>query len=260
MGAGHGGPLGAAYVAGGSVVHRLEPHLKLVAVLAFALVVVATPVHAGWAPAAYAGYAVLVLGAAAVARVPVGRLARGLVVEVPFLVFALLLPVVSRGPRVEVLGLSLSESGLAAGGGLLAKATLSVLAATVLAATTEARELVRGLQRLRLPALLVQILSFMVRYADVVGGELRRMRVARESRGFRGRGPGALRVVATGAGALFVRSYERGERVHLAMLSRGYTGALPAGPAAAVPAQAWLVALSLPLTAAAVLAAGMLLG
>jgi cobalt/nickel transport system permease protein len=57
-----------------------------------------------------------------------------------------------------------------------------------------------------------------------------------------------------------VRSYERGERVHLAMLSRGYTGALPAGPAAAVPAQAWLVALSFPLTAAAVLAAGMLLG
>ena len=80
-----------------------------------------------------------------------GRLARGLVVEVPFVLFALLLPFVARGPRVEVLGLSLSESGLAAGGGLLAKATLSVLAATVLAATTEPRALLRGLERLRLP-------------------------------------------------------------------------------------------------------------
>ncbi|MBB3085821.1 cobalt ECF transporter T component CbiQ [Geodermatophilus sabuli] len=260
MGAGHGGVLGAAYVAGDSPAHRLEPHLKLVAVLGFALVVVATPVHAPWAWAAYGGYLALVLGVAAVAGVRPGRLARGLVVEVPFVVFALLLPVVARGPRVDVLGLSLSESGLAAAGGLLAKATLSVLAATVLAATTQPRELVRGLERLRLPSVLVQILMFMFRYADVVGGELRRMRVARESRGFRGRHVGALRVLGPAAGSLFIRSYERGERVHLAMLSRGYTGRMPSGPAAVVPAQAWLTALALPLAAGAVLASGLLLG
>ncbi len=258
MGAGHGGPLGSAYVARDTVVHRLPAHVALVAVLGFALVVVATPVRVAWAPV-YAGYAVLVLAAAAAARVPPARLTRGLLVEVPFVVFALLLPLVARGPRVEVLGLSLSESGLVAAGGLLAKATLSVLAATVLAATTTPQDLVRGLQRLRLPALLVQILSFMVRYADVVAGELRRMRVARESRGFRGRGPRALRVVAGTAGALFVRSYERGERVHLAMLARGGDGRLPAGPAVAVPAGAWLTGLALPLSAGAVLAAGMLL-
>jgi cobalt/nickel transport system permease protein len=260
VGAGHGGVLGAAYVPGSSVVHRLPPHVKLVAVLAFALVVVATPVHAGWAWAAYAGFLALVLGAAAVARLPPGRLVRGLAVELPFVVFALLLPFVSRGPRVEVAGLSLSESGLAAGGGLLAKATLSVLAAVVLSATTEPRALLQGLERLRLPSLLVQILMFMIRYADVVGGELERMRVARESRGFEARHLGALRVLGPAAGSLFVRSYERGERVHLAMLSRGYTGRMPGAPAAAVPAQAWLTALALPLAAAAVLASGLLLG
>ncbi|MGY1710400.1 cobalt ECF transporter T component CbiQ [Geodermatophilus sp. SYSU D00758] len=260
MGAGHGGALGAAYVAADTPAHRLPAHLKLLAVLAFAVVVVATPVHAGWAPAAYGGYLLLVLGAAAVARVGPRRLVRGLVVEIPFVVFALLLPVVAHGPRVEVGGLSLSESGLAAAGGLLAKATLAVLAATVLAATTEPRALVRGLERLRLPSALTQILMFMIRYVDVVGGELHRMRVARESRGFRGRGPGALRVLASTAGALFVRSYERGERVHLAMLSRGYTGRMPTGPGAAVAPREWLAALSLPVAAAAVLAAGMLVG
>ncbi len=258
MGAGHGGPLGSAYVARDTVVHRLPAHVALVAVVAFALVVVATPVRPSWAPA-YAGYAVLVLAAAVLARVPPGRLARGLAVEVPFVAFALLLPFVARGERTEVLGLSVSEAGLVAAGGLLAKATLSVLAATVLAATTTPQDLVRGVQRLRLPAVLVQILSFMVRYADVVAAELRRMRVARESRGFRGRGPGALRVVAATAGALFVRSYERGERVHLAMLSRGGgDGRLPAGPAAAVPAGTWLAGLALPLAAAALLVAGVL--
>ncbi|RBY82085.1 cobalt ECF transporter T component CbiQ [Geodermatophilus sp. TF02-6] len=260
MGAGHGGPLGAGYVAGSGPVHRLEPHVKLVAVLGFAVVVVATPVHAGWAWAAYAGYLALVLGAAAVAGVGPRRLVRGLAVEVPFVLFALLLPVVARGPRVDVGGVSLSVSGLTAAGGLLAKATLSVLAATVLAATTEPRALLRGLERLRLPALLVQILGFTIRYADVVAGELQRMRVARESRGFRGRHLGALRVLGPAAGSLFIRSYERGERVHLAMLSRGYTGRVPAGPAADVPVGDWLAALALPLGAGAVLASGLLLG
>jgi cobalt/nickel transport system permease protein len=258
VGAGHGGVLTARYLAGVSPVHRLEPHLKLVAVLAFALVVVATPVHADWAVAAYAGYLVAVLAVAAVAGVGPGRLVRGLVVEIPFVAFALLLPVVSGGPRVEVLGLGLSVSGLETGGGLLAKATLSVLAATVLAATTEPRELLRGLERLRLPHVLVQILSFMIRYADVVSAELHRMRVARESRGFRGRSGGALRVLGATAGSLFVRSYERGERVHLAMLSRGYEGRLPTGPTAAVPTAHWLTALALPAAAAAILAAGWL--
>ena len=254
------GILGAAPVAGAGAVARLEAHVKLVAVLGFALVVVATPVRASWAPAVYAAQLVVVLAAAAVAGVRPGRLARGLVVEIPFVAFALLLPVVSRGPRVDVLGLSLSADGLAVGGGLLAKATLSVLAATVLAATTEPRALLRGLERLRMPALLVQILSFMIRYADVVAAELRRMRTARESRGFRGRHLGALRVLGPTAGALFIRSFERGERVHLAMLSRGYAGRLPAAAAAPVPASHWAAALTVPATAAAVLLSAVLLG
>jgi cobalt/nickel transport system permease protein len=197
---------------------------------------------------------------AAVAGVGPGRLLRSLVVEAPFVLFAVLLPVVSRGPRTEVLGLSLSESGLVAGGSILAKATLSVLAATLLAATTDARALLRGLERLRMPTVLVQILSFMIRYADVVGGELGRMRVARESRGFQARHLGALKVLGPAAGSLFIRSYERGERVHLAMLSRGYTGRLPTGPVALVGPRSWALALSLPLAAAAVVATGSLLG
>jgi cobalt/nickel transport system permease protein len=255
----HGGVLGAAYLAGHSPVHRLQPHLKLVAVLGFALVVVATPVHAAWSWMAYGGYLALVLLAAAVAGVGPARLARGLAIEVPFVLFALLLPFVAQGPRIEVAGIAVSQSGLVAAGGLLAKATLSVLAAVVLSATTEPRALLQGLERLRLPSLLVQILMFMIRYADVVGGELERMRVARESRGFQARHLGALRVLGTAAGALFIRSYERGERVHLAMLARGGDGRLPAGPAVAVPAGAWLTGLALPLSAGAVLAAGMLL-
>ena len=97
----------------------------------------------------------------------------------------------------------------------------------LLAATTEPRALLTGLERLRMPPLLVQIMGFMVRYLDVVADEVRRMRIALASRGFTARNPRHWPVVARSAGALFIRSYERGERVHLAMLSRGYDGRMP---------------------------------
>ena len=63
----------------------------------------------------------------------------------------MLLPFVAHGPRTEVLGLALSESGLLAAWGLLAKGTLGVLASLTLAATTEPQDLLAGLERLRLP-------------------------------------------------------------------------------------------------------------
>lgn len=221
MSAGH---TSALYRPGTSVVHRLPPHTKLVAVLAFVLVVVATPRTAFWA---FGAYAALLVAVAAAARVPASVVARRMVVEVPFVLFAVLLPFIAHGPRVDVLGFGLSESGLLSAWNILAKGTLGVVASILLAATTPARELLLGVERLHMPPLMVQIMSFMFRYADVVGGEMARMRVARESRAFQGRDLRHLKVVAQSAGALFIRSYERGERVHLAMLSRGYTGTMP---------------------------------
>ncbi len=66
----------------------------------------------------------------------------------------------------------------------------------------------------------------MFRYTAVVIDELNRMKVARQSRGFEARGVKDWRILGQSIGALFVRAYERGERVHLAMLSRGYEGNL----------------------------------
>ena len=220
-----GGPHGhKLHFHGHSPIHRAPAHLKVVALLGFVLVVVATP--RDWFPA-YAAFLAVIVGVIAVSRVPPTYILKRMVVELPFVVFAVLLPFVAHGPRIELLGLSLSESGLLAAWGLLAKGTLGVLASLTLAATTEPHDLLAGLERLRMPQLLVQIMSFMVRYLDVVTTEMHRMKVARESRGFTPRNPRHWPVLARSAGALFIRSYERGERVHLAMLSRGYTGRMP---------------------------------
>jgi cobalt/nickel transport system permease protein len=220
MGAGHGHRL---HYHAHSPVHRAPAHRKLLALLAFVLVVVATPPD--WF-VAYAVYLAVVLAVVLVSTVPPTYVLKRLVVEVPFVVFAVLMPFIATGPRTEVLGVSVSEAGLLAGWALLAKGTLGVLASLTLAATTEARDVLVGLERLRLPSQLVQIMGFMIRYVDVVSDEMRRMRIALESRGFSARNPRHWPVLARSAGALFIRSYERGERVHLAMVSRGYTGSL----------------------------------
>ncbi len=218
MGAPHGHRL---HFHGHSPLHRAPAHLKVAGLVGFMLVVVATPL--AWVPA-FAAYAAVLGTLVAVSGVPVPYLARRMVIETPVLVFAAVLPFVATGPQVQVLGLSLSEPGLVAAAGLVTKATLGVLASLLLAATTDPRDLLAGLERLGVPAQLVQIMGFMVRYLDVVTDELARMRTARESRGFTASNPRHWPVLGRSAGALFIRSFERGERVHLAMIARGYDG------------------------------------
>jgi cobalt/nickel transport system permease protein len=96
---------------------------------------------------------------------------------------------------------------------------------------------------------MVQIASFMLRYINVVNDEMQRMAVARASRGFEATGVKQWPVLATAAGALFIRSYERGERVHLAMIARGYQGDLPKEDQIDNNPYYWIISLSIPLIA-----------
>jgi cobalt/nickel transport system permease protein len=229
-----------------SRIHRLPAQVKIVALFVFVLAVVSTPAGIFWA---FALYAALLIGCVVLAKLPLLVVMRRLAVETPFVVFALVLPFVATGPRVEVLGVSLSQSGVLGSWNVLAKGTLGVVAAIVLSATTSPRALLAGLERLRLPSTLVAILSFMVRYLSVVSDDLHRMRIARESRGYRGGRAGHLKAIAGGVGALFVRSFERGERVHLAMQSRGYTGRMPLLSESGAARVQWVEGLAISLAA-----------
>lgn len=240
-----------------SRIHRLPAQVKIVALFVFVLAVVATPSTAFWA---FALYAVLLVAVVKLARLPALVVLKRLAVETPFLVFALLLPFVATGPRVEVLGVSLSESGVLGSWNVLAKGTLGVVAAIILSASTSPRALLAGLERLKLPATLIAILSFMVRYLNVVSDDLHRMRIARESRGYQGGRAGHLKAVAGGVGALFVRSFERGERVHLAMQARGYTGRMPQLTDSGATRNQWLEGLAISLTAFVIAVAARVVG
>ena len=239
----------ALYRHGDSLLHRLRPQTKIAAAFLFVFAVVATPREAIWA---FGVYAAMLIGLATHARLGVRFVATRMIVEVPFVIAALLFPFLAGGDKIEVLGIALSRTGLWDMWNVLAKATLGLLTSIVLAGTTEIPSMLRGFDALRMPRVLTAIMGFMIRYLDVVLGEFRRMRVAMQSRAHNPRWIGHAKPYATSAGTIFVRSYERGERVYLAMASRGYAGHMPRTATDAAPFSQWVAVLAVPAVAWAV--------
>ncbi|MDQ3765887.1 MAG: cobalt ECF transporter T component CbiQ [Actinomycetota bacterium] len=244
-----GGHAHGLFVHRDSPVHRLAPQCKVLAAFLFVLAVVATPPEAFWA---YGLYALLLAGVARRAQISPWWVAKRLLIETPFVLFALFLPLIGGGERVDVLGVSLSIDGLWGAWNILAKATLGLFTTVLLGATTPIAEILHGLEHLRMPRLFTAIAGFMVRYADVITGEVTRMRIARESRGYDPRWFWQARAIAASAGTLFIKSFERGERVYLAMVSRGYSGSMPLDHDPMVPLSRWAAALALPVLASMV--------
>ncbi|MBE2316029.1 cobalt ECF transporter T component CbiQ [Solirubrobacter sp. CPCC 204708] len=219
--------------------HRAPAECKVAATIVFVVAVALVP--RGDLVWPYAVDAAILLAVAAFARVDPRMLGARLLFELPFVLFVLVLPFVA-------------EDGWWLAFGIVAKATLAVLATGVLAWTTPPAEILRGAERLGLPRQLVAIAGFAIRYLQVIGDELRRMRLARVQRGDTARWLWQSSAATRGFGALAVRTLERGERVHTAMLARGYGGRMPAlqlAPSASP--LAWMVAAILPAAAIAVL-------
>lgn len=185
--------------------------------------------------AALAAAWLVLVAVSVLSRIGPVRMVRGSFIALPFIVAALPLLFTRKGDPIGTVdlwlfGLPLSGEGLRMVLTIMLKSWVSVQAATLLVFTTPFHDLLEGLARLRLPALMVAIISLMYRYLAVLTGEANRMMRARASRAAvvpGARRPGTVwqaRVVGNMVGALFIRSYERSERVYLAMQSRGYSG------------------------------------
>jgi cobalt/nickel transport system permease protein len=129
------------------------------------------------------------------------------------------------------LRLTLSGEGLRIFSTIALKSWLSVQAALLLTFTTPFHDLLDALRELRLPRIMVAIIGFMYRYLAVLGDEAQRLmraRAARSAVAEGGSGGGSLawraRVTGSMVGSLFLRSYERSERIYEAMLARGFEG------------------------------------
>lgn len=213
-----------------SVVHRLDPRVKVVATLLMILAIGITPEGQWWA--FWVQFLLLIL-AVGYARLGLLFTIRRSFIALPFILAALAVPFTVAGPelyRLPLIGWSISETGLVRFLSILLRAWLAVQVAILLTASTRVSDLFWALGALRLPRILVATISFMYRYLFVLADEASRMLRARASRcsQIRGRRSRSLvwqgRVAGSMVGNLFLRSLERSERVYAAMLSRGYDG------------------------------------
>jgi len=140
-----------------------------------------------------------------------------------------------------VLGTSLSSAGLRVGLGLVAKATIGIVAVSAVAASTTTTEMVAGLRRLGLPGWFCDMVGLSARQVGVLREDVDRLRLAAAVRaGGRGRRHEWAAVGRT-LGTTFVRSTERVERLQLAVEARGgdRLGAVVLGPQPLGPPSVW---------------------
>ncbi len=213
--------------------HRADARLKTVLIMAAVIGIALLPVGAF---RAYGLVWLALLAASTIARLGPLRLVRGSWVVLPFALVALPLLFTRPGEVLLTLdfgplSLRVTDAGLRDALSIVAKSWLSVQAALLLAYTTAFADLIDALGALRVPAIIVGIISFMYRYLSVLTDEAGRMSRARQSRSAAapsGRSGGSIawRARVTGAmvGSLFIRSYERSERIYAAMLARGFSG------------------------------------
>lgn len=210
-----------------SPIHRLDPRVKIISTFAFILIVVSResillPQAAAWLA--------LILVPTFLSRVPLLWILKRSLLVIPFvLVIGIFIPFIKEGEAAApvslgILQLNLSRSGLELLKNILMKAYLSILVLILLTSTARFSDLSLALQKLRFPRILILSTSFMYRYLFVLADEMMKMDMGRKARQTRKRSLGDFRILGRMIGILFIRSFERGERIYQAMLARGFTG------------------------------------
>jgi cobalt/nickel transport system permease protein len=238
------------YQPGLSPVHRLDARVKLSLVLAYILAASLMPVGA-WPAFSLLFFYVLAL--TLVSGLGLLRVQRRALVALPFALAAVTIVFTTEGPLAFALSLGpwrlrATEPGLVRFFSIMLKGWLSVQMAVLLAGTTPFPTLLMAMRSLRFPPVLVAINSFMWRYVFVLADEAMRLSRARDARsgvrsGLKSGGPVSWRAKVVGGmvGNLFIRSYERSERVFQAMAARGYRGEFHAFSSPALPTRdVWL--------------------
>ena len=218
-----------------SFIHRLDPRVKVVVTVAFIL---SNALLSDGAWTAFGLAWLLLLMANAVSNLGITFTLRRSLIALPFALIAITVLFSIPGNPLTTFhflfwDLTITDAGLLRFLSILVRSWLSVQMAILLVGTTRFPDIVHALEHLRVPSILTTIIAFLYRYLFVLADEVFRLLRAREARsaampGVRSGGSVAWRARVAGnmAGQLFLRSYERSDRVYNAMLARGYTGHL----------------------------------
>jgi cobalt/nickel transport system permease protein len=216
-----------------SQIHNLDPRVKVLATIFFIISNAVLP-DGSWLAFALAW--LLLLLANDLSKLGLGFTFRKSFVALPFALVAVSAifsplgePLVSW--RLGFITLTPTDIGLIRFFSILIRSWLSVQMAILLVATTQFPDLIHALEHLRLPRVLTTVIAFLYRYLFVLSNEALRILRAREARsaglpGVKQGGSLIWRAKTAGSmvGQLFLRSYERSDRIYNAMISRGYAG------------------------------------
>jgi cobalt/nickel transport system permease protein len=210
--------------------HYLAPQTRVLCVLLLLLAIVLTP-NGRWLT--WCVYVIAISGMLLVSRVTLWVLCKRIAVELAFVGVVLIGTLFRTGGDVvwQWGWIQITTTGLIVLGSVSFKALLALLLLNMLTLTTSVPMLLQALTVLRTPPLLIAILASMYRYLGVLIEEFGAMRRAAISRNLMGGNHWQRLVVGNMIGSLFIRTYERGDRIHQAMLSRGYQGLPPAAQA-----------------------------
>jgi cobalt/nickel transport system permease protein len=223
------------YHHGKSPLHSLDPRIKVIVTIAFILSNALLP-DGAWIAFLLAWC--FILYANLMSGLGVGFTLKRSFIALPFALAAITVLFSIPGKPVTsfqflMWDLTITDAGLLRFISIVVRSWLSVQMAILLVAVTEFPKIIHALTHLRVPTIITVIISFLYRYLFVLTDEVMRMLRARQSRsaaaaGVRSGGSVAWRAQVAGhmAGQLFLRSYERSDRIYNAMLARGYKGEL----------------------------------
>ncbi|HOX36611.1 MAG TPA: cobalt ECF transporter T component CbiQ [Candidatus Brocadiia bacterium] len=208
---------------GDSPMHRLDPRAKIIALIVFIASVASFPKYSVGRLTPYFFYPMLLISAGGIPLRPIlGRI-------IPALPFAIMVglfnPLLDATPYQ--VGPFVARAGWVSFASILARFLLTVGAVLCTIAVTGFPSMCRGLSELGVPRPLVMQIQLTHRYLFTLLSEGERLRRARNMRSF-GRSGLDWRTAGRMFSVLFMRTLDRGERIHAAMLCRGYNGSLPA--------------------------------
>jgi cobalt/nickel transport system permease protein len=212
-----------------SFLHRRDPRVKIISFVASVVFIVLSNPEAY---ISFAMYGCLIAIFILLSKIPLKHLLKRSISIIPFvLVVAIFVPFLKEGETVWQLpigrwNLTVTHEGLSLFWNIIIKAYLSTLCMILLMASTKFIRLLNALEEMKLPKIIVMIFSFMYRYIFVLQDELEKMKRAKESRSIGGGIWFNIRVLSNMLGVLFIKSYEKGESVYLAMCSRGFDGTI----------------------------------
>ncbi len=215
------------YSPGTTIIHRIDPRIKIISLFIFILFVVSTPINSFLNLTLYG---ILILSLILISKIPLGFIFKRVLVIIPFVVILFLfVPFFKEGViiydySIGPLKIKVSYEGLQILINGVIKACLSILCMLLLISSTEFSLFLKAAERLKCPKIMVIILSFMYRYIFVVQDGLLKMWQAKEARSIGRSGLFQIKALANMIGTLFIKTYERAENVYLAMCARGFDG------------------------------------